>query len=291
MSDNERTEGGWQAIGDHANRWASRIAEAQERNQARRERIIAERGWSDDVRCIECGDTGTVTRQRRDFNGEERAVTTLCGCDAGQAIHDAEERERLWTATIPTRLRDYRLETSPQQGAAEELRTWVHSRPWESGENALLFGPIGTGKTGLAIGAMRLAFELGVSTELVIVSDWLIQQRPNGEAPGDDPMERATRPALLIIDDLGTQKNSEWVHERLYVLINRRYLANRSTILTTNHSDLTMLRESLGERAASRLMEQCRLVGVGGEDLRARTRWSDERTVVDAPSRVNEARP
>jgi DNA replication protein DnaC len=260
-----RTGGGWHSVGEHANRWAERIADAQAKNQERRARIIAERGWPDDVSCVECGDTGLMTRQQRGYGEELRSITTLCGCDAGDEIHAAEERTRRWNSMMPVRLRDYRLETSPQQEPAEDLREWIHSRPWESGENALIYGPIGTGKTGLAVGAMHVAFALGIPT------DWLIQQRPSGDAI-DDPMERATRPALLVIDDLGTQKNSEWVHERLYVLINRRYLANKATILTTNHSDLTMLRESLGDRAASRLMEQCRLIGVGGEDLRARNR-------------------
>lgn len=285
MSDNQRA-GGWQSVGDLSNRWAERIADAQARNAERRARIIAERGWPDDVQCVECGDSGTVVRPGHSVTGELTPITTLCGCAGGDAIRAAEERDRRWLTMVPQRLRGYRLETSPQQGASEELRVWMQSRPWESGENAILFGAIGTGKTGLAIGAMRMAFDQGITTELMIVSDWLIEQRPNADATQGDPMERASRPSLLIMDDLGTQKNSEWVHERLFVLINRRYLANKATILTTNHSDLTMLRESLGDRAASRLMEQCRLIGVGGDDLRARTRWSDERTVIDADASV-----
>lgn len=274
MADEIRSSG-FQPIGAHISRWQDLIEQIREQERIRRAEIIASRGWPDDVRCLECGDAGTVSRPVYGPDGQERMSTTICRCDAGKAIEQAEERERRWDVMLPVRLRNYRLETSPQQGAAEDLRGWLNEGPWEAGSNALIYGPIGTGKTGLAIGAMRLAYDQGASVGLVMVSDWLIQQRPNGsDDPQDDPMERAARPQLLVIDDLGTQKNSEWVHERLYVLINRRYLDNKATILTTNHSDLTLLRESLGDRATSRLMEHVQLVGVGGEDLRKRPAWA-----------------
>jgi DNA replication protein DnaC len=170
---------------------------------------------------------------------------------------------------IPRRLADYRLDTSPQPIIAAELSRWVASSPWHRGENLLLYGGIGTGKTGLAIGALRAAHEAGVSTELIILSDWLIKQRPSGAGlVEEDQMEIASQPSLLVIDDIGTQKDSQFTYERIYVLINRRYLAMKATIVTTNHSDRSVLSTSLGERATSRLLEQCLPIEVEGPDFR-----------------------
>jgi DNA replication protein DnaC len=252
--------GGFQRIGGPSLQTLERLA--QFREQARRQRLetIQERGWLDTVQCLSCGDRGY--QWRPDGTGPS------CDCVAGQAIEQREQRERHWRASVPGRLTGYRLATSPQPGAARLMSRWLDSAPWETGENALLIGPVGTGKTGLAIGAMRAAHDAGRSTELIIVSDWLIRQRPNSADEAIDPMDQASRPDLLVIDDLGTQKNSEWVHERLYVLVNRRYLDCKPTIVTSNHQSLDLLRESLGDRATSRLLEQCRIVPVEGPDLR-----------------------
>jgi DNA replication protein DnaC len=53
------------------------------------------------------------------------------------------------------------------------------------------------------------------------------------------------------------------------VLVNRRYLDCKPTIITSNHLRIDDLRDSLGDRATSRLLEQCRVIPVDGPDLRA----------------------
>lgn len=61
---------------------------------------------------------------------------------------------------------------------------------------------------------------------------------------------------LLVLDDLGAEKPSEWVEERLYTIINYRYEQQLATIVTSNKT-LTELGESIGARTASRLRELC----------------------------------
>ena len=59
---------------------------------------------------------------------------------------------------------------------------------------------------------------------------------------------------MLILDDLGAEKPSDWVKEQLYVIINRRYENMLPTIITTNCT-MNELKDRIGERTASRIIE------------------------------------
>ena len=56
--------------------------------------------------------------------------------------------------------------------------------------------------------------------------------RPNGSE--EDWIEKCMQPDILVLDDLGQEKISEWVLERLYIIINERYTARKKTIITSN---------------------------------------------------------
>ena len=80
-----------------------------------------------------------------------------------------------------------------------------------------------------------------------------------GEQSYIELFERLTGVDLLHIDDLGAENRTEWVTEQLYALVNERYEAQRSLIVTTNH-DEAELEQEIGERVVSRLVEMCELV-------------------------------
>jgi DNA replication protein DnaC len=79
---------------------------------------------------------------------------------------------------------------------------------------------------------------------------------------------------LLVLDDLGAEKTSEWVQETLGLVINTRYNAQRPTIVTTNLSDNLddddprSFVAQIGSRTRSRLKEMCKWVEIGGVDVR-----------------------
>jgi DNA replication protein DnaC len=80
---------------------------------------------------------------------------------------------------------------------------------------------------------------------------------------------------VVILDDLGKEKATDWAAERLYVMVESRYSACRATIATTNRG-LDEL-EALGYGAlVSRLQQTCRAVKVGGEDQRIRLGRMDQ---------------
>ena len=75
------------------------------------------------------------------------------------------------------------------------------------------------------------------------------------------------RSPLLILDDLGVEKTTEWALQALYVVVNRRYLDGRQTIITSNLT-LDEVREKLGDRIASRIVGMCHPVRLTGRDRR-----------------------
>lgn len=272
-----RTSNGFQPISASITSIQERIERIRAEERKRRAEAIERNGWPETVQCTRCGDTGWVRTGPEaiaDLPADGPAVLmTVCGCDAGDAIQLERVLVDQWRSKVPSRFAAYSLESSPQIQVAEQMRQWIAREPWLSGENALLFGPTGTGKTGVGIGAIRAAHFAGVSADVIFVSEWLDRQRPPAsDESGRAAMESAQRPHLLLIDDLGTQKNSEWVHERLYLLIDDRYRHELATIVTTNHVSLESLSLSLGERATSRLLEQCETFAVSGADLRTRRR-------------------
>ena len=74
-----------------------------------------------------------------------------------------------------------------------------------------------------------------------------------------DLIEKFSKCQLLVIDDLGTEKNTDWVQQIFYKIINDRYKLELPTIITTNLT-LEELEKRLDERVTSRIVEMCKLV-------------------------------
>ena len=87
---------------------------------------------------------------------------------------------------------------------------------------------------------------------------------------------------VLLLDDLGAWKMTEWMNDTLFYILNSRYMAKRPTVITTNFQDVTrekalaadhlrrreFLVERIGQRLRSRLMEMCLVVQMQGSDHR-----------------------
>jgi DNA replication protein DnaC len=142
----------------------------------------------------------------------------------------------------------------------------------EEGQGLWLFGDTGTGKTTLAMLVSKAALEAGKTVAIYSLPKLLARiRRTYDSEPGGDSylsfFERLTSVDLLHIDDLGAEKRSDWVLEQLYALINERYEARRSVLITTNlaHKELE---EQIGLRTVSRLSEICEEIDMFGEDQR-----------------------
>lgn len=193
-------------------------------------------------------------------------------CAADRATGAAEDRDD-WAKTramhecdrlFPRRFRD-------AMPAHPDILGWVATLADDpaAARSLLLYGRCGSGKTHQAYGALRSAIHArpDLAWAHATFPDFTAALRPRVGVDSEEELERFRSADLLLLDDLGTAKHSEWVEEITYRMINGRYADMRPTIFTTN---LTMpeLAGAVGDRVSGRLAETCVRVLLDGEDLR-----------------------
>ncbi|MGW3557690.1 ATP-binding protein [Streptomyces sp. NPDC000963] len=136
---------------------------------------------------------------------------------------------------------------TPSRGARRQVTT---------GPSLLMAGVVGAGKTHQAYGAVRLLVQngVGVRWRATTAADLYAELRPRPGVDSERELAAVSRCPLLIIDDLGAAKASEWTEEITYRLINRRYNLMLPTLITTNLT-IRDLRAHVGDRVASRLRQ------------------------------------
>ena len=157
---------------------------------------------------------------------------------------------------------------------ADALRT---ARAWDGRRSLVIAGAAaGAGKTGLATSLLRQRLAAGCDARWVRAGDYLsaLRQRQRSESPDGSAEAFAARCAslaLLLIDDLGAERPTEFATEQLTSLIDRRLTWGRVTLITTNLPNPEALADSYGAALASRLRDQlrCDWISLEGADLRA----------------------
>lgn len=182
-----------------------------------------------------------------------------------------------WTTATPPRYQ----EANTMHAAVQAWAIRVVANPTTAG-NLLLTGTTGTGKTHEAYGALRAVAAAGPSVyeiRATTAADMYGLLRPKGSERGaEEELRRLARVPLLLLDDLGSAKATEWTEEVTYRLVNERYNSCRPTIYTSNlpadardgagvrrGPDLTI---ALGERIVSRLSQDTTVVAMTGPDRR-----------------------
>lgn len=170
---------------------------------------------------------------------------------------------------------------SAQEWVRENIRSAVaggHPVPSIArGESLVVSGEVGTGKTWLAYGIMRAFAASGLRCRwtAATAADYYAALRPRHGVDHEAEYQRHATAPLLLLDDLGAEKPSEWTLEQMYRLVNHRYNHMLPTVFTTNLVGGTgpgSIRSTLGDRIASRLGQMCRRVVLEGPDLRRSAR-------------------
>ena len=139
----------------------------------------------------------------------------------------------------------------------------------ESSPSLLILGRVGTGKTFQAFGAVRTLAARGVTVawHADTAPGLLASLRPREGVDSESEYRKVATVPLLLLDDIGAAKASEWTEETLYRLVNDRYEAMLPGLFTSN-VPASELRAALGDRIASRLAEMCQRVVLRGSDRR-----------------------
>ncbi len=150
----------------------------------------------------------------------------------------------------------------------------AHSVAWHYAQDPqgwlLLEGRYGCGKTHLAAAVGNWRLKMGDFVIFITTPDLLDHLRsafaPDAEVGYDQLFDRVRNAALLILDDLGVENPSQWAKEKLFQILNHRYIAHLPTIITTNKNI-----EELDERIRSRLLDVdfVRRVKISAPDYRS----------------------
>jgi len=262
--------------------------------------------------CPICGGSGWRDLVR----GEVREVTR-CECRRkGRA-------DRLLAgAKIPARYEHCELGTfrydqeNPEDAKLGKAMHWanrfVEEYPVE--KTGLLFvGSVGVGKTHLAVGILKaLIRDKGVPCLFCDYRELLkeIQHsyNPSVQATEMDILRPVFDAEVLVLDELGAVRSTEWVFDTVNYILNSRYNDNKTTIITTNFPDKPeqegldesvsisqsaaakaarreTLGDRIGERMRSRLHEMCKKVEMEGRDYRLHSKKAHFQPI-EAPARI-----
>ena len=186
-----------------------------------------------------------------------------CAEEKTQAIHRVEQAANLPFSVRGTLPRSFVAGTFTnfieRDGAEEAFNICQDYVNENTAPILVLRGPRGTGKTHLmeAVGRELIARDMTVRYERVPALLSRIRSSYDRARPevAEDDMRRCHLAQLLMLDDLGSEKSSEWVQEKIFELIDERYGTGRLLIVSTNDS-YASLSNNLGERVASRLFDE-----------------------------------
>lgn len=219
------------------------------------------------------------------LDGTTKTVRCACNCSVAQNAREAEEKRK--------RDRIQYLDSMRRTGFPDaEMREWTFAKSdhtdqrneniarkyvanfnamREQGTGLLLCGQVGTGKSFLAACIANELINQG--TPCLMTNFSRIISRVSEKFGGDQKyLDDLDRFDLLVIDDLGAERDSEFTWEKVMNVIDARYRAGLPLIITTNlgPKDFTDRGDIRRQRVFSRLKEMCILLEVKGADRRSK---------------------
>ncbi len=243
-----------------------------------------------------CGRCHTPKQCRITFCGKE--YTPYCACSCRQEAFEAERAERrkrqleadtrgsrsasgITAKLLQCRFENYTV-TAENEKAYRVCRKYADSfdAMLKKNQGLLLWGGVGTGKTYSAACIANALLDVGIP---VIMTSFVTLL---GASKGFDidmkMIDNLNQAKLLIIDDLGAERSTDFALEKVYSIIDSRYIAGLPMILTTN-LDLSVMQQCTDiryKRVYERILEVCYPVKIGGQSRRkdaARDRFTEMR--------------
>jgi DNA replication protein DnaC len=228
-------------------------------------------------------------------NGSGWAPTEIPGkVRRCECLETARVERLLAQARIPKRYEHCDLDSyltnndKTQRNAKEFVKHFIEQYPMV--DSGLLFlGPCGVGKTHLAVALLKqVIMQKGDSGLFYDFRDLLREIQASWNPISQTSEMEVLRPVMetkvLVLDELGANKPTDWVRDTIAYIINSRYNDKSLTIFTSNYLDVAgktgeeTLTDRIGTRMRSRLYEMCREIEIKGIDFRQDVRKASNRT-------------
>jgi DNA replication protein DnaC len=212
---------------------------------------------------------------------ETDGVTRVTRCEC---LRDRLVEQQLRDARIPPRYQRCTLDTFLTYPNEELLRAVTVARRFVDDfphvqKGLMLIGPPGIGKTHIAVSALKAIIRRSAARGLyydtrALLRDIRSTYNPQLNAAEMDVIRPVMDAELLVLDDLGAERLTDWVEETMSLIVNTRYNERRLTIFTSNYEDIpeegdmNSLLVRVGFRLHSRLREMCEFLEYDGPDYR-----------------------
>ena len=231
---------------------------------------------------LHCGKCGTPKQTRVKLLGKIISPKCLCKCEA-ERIKNEEEQEK--KKELLERIKKYRKMGFPES----QMQDWTFENDDKSnekltnmakryvdnfsefckdGKGLLLHGGVGTGKTYIACMIANALIDKGYP---VLVTNFArILSTLQGTFDKQEYLDSLNQFKLLVIDDLGIERDTSYAKELVYQTVDSRYRSGLPMIITTNLSmqKLATETELTDKRVYDRIIERCFPVEVSGESRR-----------------------
>ena len=252
--------------------------------------------------CTLCRGTGWKLVARAD--GAPGSVAVACDCGMEERAVRVMERARIPKRyehcdfeSYVTDLADGKTWTDQHTASLKLAKMWTQTfardYPGANEKGLLLMGPSGVGKTHLAVAALKDLIARGHAGLFYdyreLLKEIQASYNPASESTEMGILEPIRTVEILVLDDLGASKPSDWVRDIVGIVLNARYNEKLTTIITTNYVDNPAsageaarlpngklvpptredsLEQRIGSRMRSRLFEMCRTVELWAPDFR-----------------------
>jgi len=231
--------------------------------------------------CPKCKNLGWVKVKFIDKEGVRREAFKKCDCRYNNISERIYSRMRIPRRYRDKELKNFEVLNKNLKAVLKKVDDYIEGESFKEGRGLFFLGLPGVGKTHLAVAVLKEFFRkrriVGTfydTNELLMNLKMSFDKYSSG---GREILEEVINTPILVLDDLGAEKLSDWAREILHYIIVKRYNELLPIIITSNininldkkeNIFSESIEERLGSSIASRIYEMCDIVEIKGIDLR-----------------------